>query len=620
MFPFQFAWNPWTLFFLVLTLPPWIAAFIFSLRYIHKDQLLFYFFFISTFFANIVIFFSGNFLTLLIVFEMISLFSIPLVFYEKSKEAIRAGKIYFLFSLLSGILVFAGTMVLYAIPDSSIAYILMSIGFLIKCGAYPFHVWLPEAHPVAPSPASAILSGCIIKVGFYGLFQVILAWNPSEHIGFSLLVLSLITMLYGVLQALFQTNAKKMLAYHSVSQMGYILLGLALYVITKESVPLTGSLMHAMNHAYFKSALFLAIGILYLDSHTFNMYKMKGYFKKAPWVSLLFLIAVLGITGTPFFNGFVSKTFIHEELLIEPLFIFKLAESIFLFTAIGTFVSNFKMYYLICLRPPPPCLRIRKCFREIFPLSFLALCILGFGLYPLLEEKILPMKILVHAGELLEELSPFHKLFLSNLIGYLWIAAAGISLIYVGLKWEWFHKKIPIWIDPLFWFFVFYNCFMNGFLHLLHAMEIGIIYFYSWLTRKLNRLIEFNSQIDSSIARSYQRLYQSQIRSFYHHSQYEISLNKAISFALLPGGRSVSALSSDFLNRIDTKLQGSYGKMVQLVRFLFTVSNKQEIKNSLFYEEFLKSKGKFIVITLAVVSVVLIISFIWLYGVFVGWK
>ena len=620
MFPFQFSWNPWTLFFLVLTIPPWIAAFIFSNRYIHKDKLFFYTFFYMTFFANIIFFFSKDFLTLLILFEMVSLFSIPLVFFEKTKEAIRAGKIYFIFSLLSGILVFSGTMILQQIPDSSIAYVLMSIGFLIKCGAYPFHVWLPEAHPVAPSPASAILSGCIIKVGFYGLFRVILVSNPSEEIGFLLLGLSLITMLYGVLQALFQTNAKKMLAYHSVSQMGYILLGLSLFVVTKEVVPLTGSLLHAMNHAYFKSALFLSIGILYLDSHTLDMYRMKGYFKKAPWISLLFLIAVLGISGTPFFNGFVSKTFIHEELVMEEAFIFKLAESIFLFTAIGTFVSNMKMYYLISFRSAPIYKKQPKDFREIFPLCLLAFGIAGFGLYPMFLEKILPMKLLPHVGELLEEITPIHKLFIQNLSGFLWIAVAGISLIYIGLKWEWYHKKIPQWVDPLFWFMLLYQCFIRYILHGFHAIEIGIVYFYSWLTRKINRFIAFNTQIDFSIACSYQRLYQNQIRFFYNQNQYEISLNKAISFVMIPDGRNVPTISSHFLNRVETKIQNSYLKMIQFIMFLFTVSNKQEIKNSMYYDEFLQKKGKIIVIILAVLSLLLIICFVWLYGVFIGWK
>jgi hydrogenase-4 component B len=616
MFPLVFARNVWSLFFVVLTLPPWIASFVFSFHYIKKNKVFFFTFFTLTFLANIMIFFAGNFLTILIFFEMISMMSIPLVFFEKTKESIKAGKIYFYFCLLSGILVFAGTMILSVSPSSPLAFALMACGFLIKCGAYPFHVWLPQAHPVAPSPASAILSGCIIKVGFYGLFRVVLTWNPSEEIGLILLGISLITMLYGVFQALFQTNAKKMLAYHSVSQMGYILLGLAMYIITMQSVPLTGSLMHAMNHAFFKSALFLAIGILYLDSHTYDMYKMKGYWKKAPIISLLFLVAILGISGTPFFNGFVSKTFIHEELLIEKAFLFKLSESIFLLTAIGTFVSNFKMYYLINLRHEVSKFYCKKRFQEIFPLSILALLILGFGIFPMLETFILPMKLLPHTSELLEEIIPFHKIFIENLPGFLWIMFAGISLIYVGLKWEWFHKKIPPIVDPLFWYQKFFEFMVSRLLPFLLELEVRIIYFYSWFVKSSNHLLMLDNWVEKTLYHQYQAVYKSQIKFFVQQNSWEKRINLAISYVILPDKLSFSDVVSHKFGRVDQKIQKIYPEMLQLIRFLFSVSDRQESKSSKYYEDFLEKKGKNIVIALAVVIVLLTVSFLFLYWCF----
>lgn len=613
MFPFVFAFNSWSLFFIVLTVPPWIASFVFSFHYIKKNKLFFFTFFTLTFIANIAIFFAGNFLSILILYEMISFMSIPLVFFEKTKESIKAGKIYFYFCLLSGILVFAGTMILSVSPASPLAYILMSCGFLIKCGAYPFHVWLPQAHPVAPSPASAILSGCIIKVGFYGLFRVVLTWNPSEEMGFLLLGISLITMFYGVLQALFQTNAKKMLAYHSVSQMGYILLGLAMYVITKEMVPLTGSLMHAMNHAFFKSALFLAIGMIYLDSHTYDMYKMKGYLKKAPIVSLLFLVAILGITGTPFFNGFVSKTFIHEELLIEKAFLFKFAESIFLLTAIGTFVSNFKMYYLINFRKETVKISCKKRFQEIFPLSILALLILGFGLFPMMETTILPMKLLPHISELLEEIIPFHKIFIENLPGFLWIMSAGISLIYLGLKWEWFHKKIPAVIDPLFWYEKFYDFTIQCILPFLLEFEVRITFLYSWFVKSANQLLMLDNWIEKRIYNRYQAVYKNQIKFFVQQNKWEKRINHAITYVIVPNKSAFSEVTSNTFIKIDQKIEKFYPEMLQLIRFLFTISNKQERKSSKYYADFLDKKGKNIVIALVIVIVVLTVGFIFLY-------
>lgn len=610
MFPIRFSVNPWSIFFLVLTLPPWIAAFVFSLRYIQKKRVFFFSFFSLTFLANIAIFFGSDFLTILILYELLSLSSIPLVFYEKTKEAIEAGKIYFFFSLLSGLLVFAGTMMLSITKQSPPAYLLMSVGFLVKCGAYPFHVWLPKAHPVAPSPASAILSGCIIKVGFYGLFRVILEWKPSHEVGLLLLGISIVTMFYGVLQALFQTNAKKMLAYHSVSQMGYILLGLAMFVISKESVPLTGSLMHAMNHAFFKSALFLAIGILYLDSHTYDMYKMQGYLKKYPFVSILFFIAILGITGAPFFNGFVSKTFIHEELLLEKAFIFKFTETIFLLTAIGTFVSNFKMYYLINFRAKPFCISCKPRFREIFPLFILGLCILGFGMFPLLETKILPLNLLPHIDEVLEEIIPFHHLFVENLAGFLWIAMAGLSLIVIGLKWEWYHKKIPIYVDPLFWYQLLYRLFNVIFIPIFLELEIKLIYFYSFMVRRMNRFMQVDELIEKAICQRYRSFYQNQIKKLIRQNQWELRMNQALQYAIVSEKSNVCIHSSHFLDKGEVKIQTIYQEMVQLFKFLFTLSNKQEIKSSKSYEIFVEKKGKKMVIVLLVLVLFFTISFV----------
>ena len=191
--------NPYTLAFIVLTLPPWLAAFVFSFQYIHQRKAYFYTFFALTFFANIMIFFSSNLLTLLVFFEWMSVFSFLLVIYDRKEAAMKAGKLYLSFSLFSGMFILAGILLSTHPVLKHYAVWILSLGFLIKCGAFPFHVWLPEAHPVAPAPASAILSGCIIKVGFYGLIQVLVLYHPKEYYyGLFLIVIALVTMLVGV--------------------------------------------------------------------------------------------------------------------------------------------------------------------------------------------------------------------------------------------------------------------------------------------------------------------------------------------------------------------------------------------------------------------------------------
>ncbi len=395
------------------------------------------------------VFFSNDMLTLLITFEWMSIFSFFIISYYRSESSLKAARFFLTFSLFSGLLIF-GAIIFSRDPSlGHLSYWLMSIGFLIKCGAFPFHVWLAKAHPAAPHPASAILSGSLVKVGFFGLLQTMTLYNPDDMVfGVFMVSIALISMLLGVSQALLQTNAKKMLAYHSVSQMGYVLLGFGLWFITQSQIALLGALLHAMNHAYFKSSLFLSMGVIAQEYKTdyIDMYKIKGFFQKSPWVSMLFLIAILGISGAPFFNGFVSKALLHEELshyhFSYPFF--RQIEALFILTAIGTFVSVFKLYYLVNRRIE----NIKICWKninlyQIIPLLLLSTFIVLFGVNPSLYQNLIPLSFRQASVLFLEQIAPFQTLFTHNVPEILLIDFSGIVFIFFGFKTGFFHMKIP---------------------------------------------------------------------------------------------------------------------------------------------------------------------------------
>lgn len=217
------------------------------------------------------------------------------------------------------------------------ALMLMLVGFGIKAGMWPFgQWWLPDAHPAAPSPVSAMLSGVMIKTGIYGILRTFLWMIPSDAIdsfpaaqwGMLIAVLGTITLFVGALQALKQEQTKRLLAFSSISQIGYILLGIgaaiALYAPGESnttlqllaSLGLLGALFHTMNHACFKSLLFLTAGSVMYATDTQDMNKLGGLIKLMPATALLTLIASFSISGVPLFNGFASKWTIYSAVIL----------------------------------------------------------------------------------------------------------------------------------------------------------------------------------------------------------------------------------------------------------------------------------------------------------------
>lgn len=207
---------------------------------------------------------------------------------------------------------------------SSIAlFVCFFFGFAIKAGFVPFHTWLPYAHPAAPSHISGLMSGVIIKIGIYGILRMLLLIKTDYAVvGYIILVFSTISGIYGVMLAIIQHNLKRLLAYHSIENIGIIGMGIGLGCIGMSNgnhvlcaFGFAGALMHTLNHSLFKSLLFYGAGNVYQATHTMDIEKLGGLVKRMPQTTILFLIAALAICGLPPFNGFVSEFLIYNGLI-----------------------------------------------------------------------------------------------------------------------------------------------------------------------------------------------------------------------------------------------------------------------------------------------------------------
>jgi len=349
----------------------WIASLLFSLSWFkpnHWDNRRYMMLMGATYTGILITFLAGDFITLYLGFELMSLASWGLVVHNQTDESYSAGGMYLYLGVAGGLLILTSLALVYyytgsfafdatfpaGAPVEAIA-LMMIAGFGVKAGMVPVHIWLPEAHPAAPVPASALLSGILIKTGAYGILRTLgLTANLPDiarNLGATVLLLGIITMTFGVVMALLQHEAKRMLAFHSISQMGYILtgFGVAAFLGAQGGEGLVGGVYHMINHSVFKALLFLTAGSVYMYVHHLNLYKLGGLYRILPYTFALGLVAAMGITGFPGLNGFASKTIIHHGLLsaVETLPALAWTEKVFMVVSAGTVCSFIKFILLI---------------------------------------------------------------------------------------------------------------------------------------------------------------------------------------------------------------------------------------------------------------------------------
>jgi len=278
-------------------------------------------------------------LLFLIAWEIMSLSSMMLVIFDANNpKTIKAGINYLVQMHISVVFLTIGFVWLYFQTgsfsfdaftryfgtNSNIwLFLVFFVGFGLKAGFIPFHSWLPHAHPAAPSHISGVMSGVIVKLGIYGIFRVA-SFLKSDYLilGEILIILSVLTGLYGIINAAVHRDFKRMLAYCTIENIGIIGIGIGIGLIgLGNNVPILyylgfgGALLHVLNHSLFKSLLFYSAGSVYQQTHTRDMEKLGGLVKSMPRTAVIFLIGAIAIGGMPPFNGFISEFLIYSGLI-----------------------------------------------------------------------------------------------------------------------------------------------------------------------------------------------------------------------------------------------------------------------------------------------------------------
>lgn len=317
----------------------WVSAGIYSFSYMEHEgeETRFFGFYLLVYGILVALDFSGNLVTMYFFYELVTLASMPLVLHNGSREAVMAALKYLFYSMCGAYMGLFGVYFLYQscdtltfIPGGSlnpalvqgnrgillIAVFVLLLGFGVKAGMLPFHAWLPTAHPVAPSPASAVLSGAIVKSGVLAVIRAVYYVAGADFIRgtwvqTAWMILTLMTVFMGSMLAYREPVFKKRLAYSTVSQISYILFGLSLL----SPVGMTGALLHTVFHAFIKCSLFLTAGVFIFECNKTRVSELAGIGKRMPKTLWCYTFASLALIGIPPTSGFISKWYLAQGAL-----------------------------------------------------------------------------------------------------------------------------------------------------------------------------------------------------------------------------------------------------------------------------------------------------------------
>ncbi len=299
--------------------------------------------------------FAGGMVTFYLFYELMTLLSVPLILHNRSKDAIKGGLKYLFYSLFGAYMVLFGLFFLNRFADSLaflpggtlnlsavagnetlmlVVSLSMIIGFSVKAGMFPLHAWLPTAHPVAPAPASAVMSGIIVKMGVLGMIRVVYYLIGADFLRGTWvqtvwMSLALVTVFMGSMLAYREKVMKKRLAYSTVSQASYILFGLSLL----QPAAMSGALLHVVFHAIIKSCLFLSAGAIIYKTHKTNVDDLRGIGKEMPVAIWCYTFAAAALIGIPPASGFISKWYLATGALSSGIEIFSWLGPVVLLTS-----------------------------------------------------------------------------------------------------------------------------------------------------------------------------------------------------------------------------------------------------------------------------------------------
>lgn len=396
------------MFFALLVAVMWSAVGIYSFKYMEHEerQPRFYAFYLMTLGALNGVCFSGNTVTLYCFFEVMTLLSMPMVLHNQKSESIAAAKKYLLYSICGASLGLLGIFFLSqfttttqfiaggALDMAKVAgnetvllwvALLTIIGFGAKGGLFPLHAWLPTAHPVAPACASAVLSGVITKAGVLAIIRLVFYQFGTQFlIGTWVqevwIILALFTVFMGSMLAFKEKVLKKRLAYSTVSQVSYILFGLA----CMNPISMVGALLHVVAHSLIKDVLFMSAGSIIVNSGATRVEQLSGIGKKMPITMGLFTIASLGLIGIPPLLGFVSKWYLAEgSLSFVSGTLAMIGPVVLLVSALLTAGYLFSITINAYLKPAETEITCHEASNwMLIPMGVLVVGIIFFGMFP----------------------------------------------------------------------------------------------------------------------------------------------------------------------------------------------------------------------------------------------
>ena len=335
----------------------WVLAGIYAFEYMKHEQeeTRFFGFYLVVHGTLNGLVFAGGMITYYLFYELMSLLSVPLILHNRSREAIKGGLKYLFYSLFGAYLVLFGIFFLNRFADSLmflpggtlnpdavagneklmlVVAFSMILGFSVKAGMFPLHAWLPTAHPVAPAPASAVMSGIIVKMGVLGMIRSVYYLVGADFIRGTWvqtvwMSLALLTVFMGSMLAYREKVLKKRLAYSTVSQASYILFGLSLL----QPAAMTGALLHVVFHAVIKACLFLSAGAIIYKTHRTMVADLRGIGKQMPVAIWCYTFASAALIGIPPASGFISKWYLATGALASGIEVFSWLGPVVLLTS-----------------------------------------------------------------------------------------------------------------------------------------------------------------------------------------------------------------------------------------------------------------------------------------------
>ncbi|UYZ39525.1 MAG: Na(+)/H(+) antiporter subunit D [Candidatus Methanospirare jalkutatii] len=333
--------------------------------------------------------FAGDFITLYIFWEIMAVSSLGLIWYEGSKRARDAGMRYILFHLFGGCALLAGIIIHFLttgsliagpIEEMGLAYFLILLGIGVNTAFIPLHTWLPDSYPKATIAGSVFLSVYTTKTGVYALARTF----PAAEAGGAVAYMGAVMAIYGVVFALLQNDVRKLLSYHIVSQVGYMVAGVGIGTM----MGINGGIAHVFNHILYKALLFMCMGAVIYETGRMNLTELGGLARKMPVTTLTCIVAAFSISGVIGFNGYVSKGMIIHAAEESHLHLIALA---LMLASVGTFLSFLKLTYFTFFAAPSEEIQAKEApVTMLIPMVATAALCVAIGVYPQMLYRILP--------------------------------------------------------------------------------------------------------------------------------------------------------------------------------------------------------------------------------------